>query len=127
MHEPPGVPRVLILEDEAIIAMDVAGLLSDAGFNVMATLATCANAMDWLVANRADVALLDIDLLDGSCEMVAQRLNDLAIPFVVFAGSSRKDETVDSVFLTGGWLEKPSPADRITAAVWQAASPHLSV
>ncbi|KPF65698.1 hypothetical protein IP69_17305 [Bosea sp. AAP35] len=123
MDGPTGGPRVLILEDEAIIAMDVEGILTDAGFDVMATVASCAAAMDWLVADRVDVALLDLDLLDGSSDLVARRLNDLGIPFVVFSGSSQKNETIHPVFLTGGWLEKPSPAERIVAAVRQAVLP----
>ena len=127
MHRPTGGPRVLILEDEAIIAMDVEGILTDAGFDVIASLATCASAMDWLLANRADVALLDIDLLDGSCELVAQRLKDLAIPFVVFSGSSPTEQAIDPVFLTGGWLEKPSPADRVVAVVRQAVFPKADI
>ncbi len=106
-----------------MIAIDVEGILTDAGCDVMATLPTCAGALDWLVANRADVALIDLDLLDGPSDLVARRLNDLGIPFVVFSGSSQKNETIDSVFLTGGWLEKPSPADRIVAAVRQAVLP----
>lgn len=103
--------------------MDIEGILTDAGFNVMAALSTCAAAMDWLLDSRADVAIIDLELLDGSSDWVARRLNDLGIPFVVFSGSSRKIGTIDSVFLTGGWLEKPSPAEMIIAAVRQAVSP----
>lgn len=113
---------MLILEDEAIIAMDVEGILTDAGFDVMAALSTCAAAMNWLLANKADVAIIDLDLLDGSSNRVARRLKELGIPFVVFSGSSQKNETIDSIFLTGGWLEKPSPSDRIIAAVKQAVT-----
>ena len=59
--------RVLVLEDEPIIALDIEGILCDAGLEVAATLSTCAAAMEWLKANTVDVALLDIDLPDGSC------------------------------------------------------------
>ncbi len=72
-----SAPRVLVLEDEAIIALDIEGILTDAGLDVAATLSSCAGAVEWLTANRPDVAILDIDLQDGSCEHVAQRLLDL--------------------------------------------------
>jgi len=117
MNAPATVAEVLILEDEPIIAMDVDGILVDAGFDVAGILSTCATAMEWLKANRADVALIDIDLRDGSCEHVAQRLFDLGIPFVVFSGSQPTEDTIAPVFLKGGWLEKPAPGPRIVDAV----------
>ena len=110
-------PRVLILEDEPIIALDVEGILSDAGFGIAGTLATCTDAMEWLKDNLADAALIDIDLQDGSCELVAQRLLDLGIPFVVFSGSEPAEAMIDPVFLRGGWLEKPASGPRIVTAV----------
>ncbi|AMJ60948.1 response regulator [Bosea sp. PAMC 26642] len=114
--------RVLILEDETIIALDVEGILVDAGFEIVGILSTCASAIEWLQADRPDVALLDIDLHDGSCEHVAQRLYDLGVPFVVFSGSEPTEDTIDPVFLRGGWLEKPAPGQRIVAAVSEALS-----
>jgi len=113
-------PRVLILEDEPIIALDVEAILVDDGFKVAAILSTCAGALDWLKANRADVALIDIDLRDGTCEQVAQCLYDLGIPFVVFSGSEPSEDTTDPVFLKGGWLEKPARGPRIVASLSDA-------
>jgi DNA-binding response OmpR family regulator len=73
--------------------------------------------MRWLEANDADVALLDVHLLDGSCAPVARRLTEKGIPFVVFSGSSPNEEALDPAFAAGAWLEKPASADRIVAAV----------
>ncbi len=120
MNTPPKGTRVLVLEDEAIIAMDVEGTLVDAGMVVAATLARCTDALEWLATNEADIALLDMHLLDGSCEPVARRLAEMAIPFVVFSGGSETDETLDPIFAKGSWVEKPAPADRIIAAVLDA-------
>lgn len=114
--------RVLILEDEPIIALDVEGILTDAGFELAGTLATCASAMEWLKANQGDVALLDVDLQDGSCELVAQRLHDMGIPFVVFSGSEPTESAIDPVFLKGTWLGKPATSVKIVAAVTKALS-----
>jgi DNA-binding response OmpR family regulator len=113
--------RVLILEAQAIVAMDVEGILEDAGLTIAATLATCADALDWLEGNAADVALVDMQLLDGSSECVVRRLSDLGIPFVIFSGAPENDNTRDPVFLTGGWLEKPAQPGRIVAAIEHAA------
>jgi DNA-binding response OmpR family regulator len=117
MEASAAAPMVLVLEDEAIIAIDVENILTDAGMTVAGTLGSCADALVWLEANLADVALLDMHLLDGSCERVARRLVEKGIPFVVFSGDSEADEDLDPIFTAGAWLEKPAPADRIVAAV----------
>lgn len=120
MEAPIKGIRVLVLEDEAIIALDVEGILTDAGFEVSATLATCADALEWLNHDVADVALLDMHLLDGTCEPVARRLADMAIPFIVFSGGSATDETIDPIFAQGHWLEKPAPSNRIVEVILTA-------
>jgi DNA-binding response OmpR family regulator len=84
---------------------------------VAATLGSCADALNWLDTNEAEVARLDMHLLDGSCEPVARRVAEKGIPFVVFSGDSETDETLDPILRTGIWLEKLAPADRIVAAV----------
>lgn len=87
------------------IAIDVENILTDAGLSVAGD-----------DANDAEVALLDIHLLDSSCEPVARRL-EKGIRFVVFSGESKSDESLDPIFRTGMWLVKPAPADRMVAAV----------
>lgn len=113
--------RVLILEAQAIVALDVEGILEDAGLAVAASLATCADALDWLEENSPDVVLVDMHLLDGTCECVVWRLAERGIPFVVFSGGSEYDASRDPVFLTGGWLAKPAHPGMIVAAVQGAA------
>lgn len=120
MNTPATWTRVLVLEDEAIIAMDVEGTLIDAGMIVSATLARCSDALEWLETNQADIALLDMHLLDGSCAPVARRLAEMAIPFVVFSGGAENDENMDPVLSKGSFLAKPSPADRIVTAIVDA-------
>lgn len=121
MDRPSSAPRVLILEDEPIIAIDVENILMDGGMAVAGTLRSCADALIWLESNDADVALMDMHLLDGSCEPVARRLLERGIPFAIFSGGSESDETLDPIFSSGIWLEKPARPDRIMAAVQAAA------
>lgn len=124
MNAPAQATRVLVLEDEAIIAMDVEGTLMDAGMVVAATLARCSDALEWLEDNKADIALLDMHLLDGSCEPVARRLAEIAIPFVVFSGGDENAENIDPAFAHGTFLSKPAPADRIVTAVRDRLQQH---
>lgn len=89
----------------------------------------CAEAMEWLKNNSAAVALLDLHLLDGSCEPVARRLVAKGIPFIVLSGDDERNAALDSIFAAGAWLDKPAPPDRIVTAVRGTLNPlpHASV
>ena len=117
MQAPTPGTRVLVLEDEAIIALDLEGTLLDAGFEIAGNIPTCAAALKWLQAHSADVAILDVNLLDGSCNEVAQCLVAAGIPFLVFSGSVPDSDVLDPALLMGGWLGKPAPSENIVAAV----------
>ncbi|GAU86751.1 response regulator [Bosea sp. BIWAKO-01] len=108
---------VLVLEDEPIVALDIEGILSEAGYDVPATFATNAKAIDWLTTNTPDMVVLDIGLSDGSSVEVAHRLLAGAIPFIVFSGTRASETSVDPVFHAGKWLEKPAPPNRIVEFV----------
>ena len=112
-----AVPSVVILEDEALIALDVEEALRDAGFNVLAVMSSCADALEWLEANSPDVAVLDIDLRDGNCVAIAGILFDRNIPFVVHSGSNSDSGYHDPIFLKGRWVSKPSLYADLTNAV----------
>jgi DNA-binding response OmpR family regulator len=109
--------RVLVLEDEPIVAMDIEATLSDAGFTVPAVIPSVADALKWLDDNAPDVVVLDIHLQDGVCVNVVRRLVEKAVPFVVFTGSNPDQGDVDPVFRAGLWIEKPAPAERIVAVI----------
>jgi DNA-binding response OmpR family regulator len=109
--------RVLILEDEPIVAMDIEETLSDAGFTVPAVIPSVVDALKWLDAHVPDVVVLDIHLQDGACVDVVRRLVEKAVPFVVFTGSKPDEGNVDPLFKAGLWIEKPAPAMHIVAAV----------
>ncbi|WP_352590499.1 response regulator [Mesorhizobium caraganae] len=108
---------VVVLEDEALIALDVEEALHDAGFNVVAVMSSCSDALDWLQANSPDVAVLDIDLRDGDCVAIARLLYDRYIPFVVHSGSRSDSCNHDPIFQKGTWVSKPSLSGELTNAV----------
>jgi DNA-binding NtrC family response regulator len=75
----------LILEDEYLIANDLAGDLKQAGFEVNCAASDTA-AEAWLERNTPSVAILDIKLLDGPEGRAAARLKELGVPFTVHSG-----------------------------------------
>jgi DNA-binding response OmpR family regulator len=115
-----GLPgrSLLILEDEVLIAMDHQFNAERAGFKSVIMLTSCATAHDWLSSNSPSVALLDVQLQDGSCSEVAVLLTARGIPFVVCSGSTRDD--ADPEFRSGIWLPKPCTPEDLLFALTQA-------
>ena len=98
--------RVLVAEDQAIVAMAIQDELTDAGFEVAGPFGTCAAAMDWLHRNSPDYAILDLALQDGPCTDVALELRRRGVGFAVFSGSAQHE--AEPVFAEAPWYEKPS-------------------
>ncbi|MER9493982.1 response regulator [Mesorhizobium sp. M0320] len=112
-----SVLSVVVLEDEPLIALDVEDTLCDAGFNVLAVLPSCSQALEWLQSNSPDVAVLDIELNDGSCEDIARLLYERDIPFVVHSGSVFDPRYYAPIFQKGTWVSKPAADGDVTNAV----------
>ncbi len=79
--------RVLLVEDDPIIALDLEMTLQDCGASVVGPYATLTAAMPDLDP-LPDVALLDVTLRDGTTEELARHLNELGVPFVVLSGAA---------------------------------------
>ena len=101
-------PVVLILEDEAIIALNLQDELQDAGFRIGGPFTACADALGWLDGNTPDVAVLDTMLKDGPCRTVAVELARRTVPFMIYSGH-REDRELLVDFHHVTWLEKPVP------------------
>ena len=65
--------KVLIVEDEALVAMDLATLVAELGHEVCATAASAAGAIAEAAAHEPDVVLMDIRLAQGSSGIDAAR------------------------------------------------------
>ena len=65
--------RVLIVEDEALIAMHLHMLVTELGYEVCASAASADAAIAQAAAHRPDVVLMDIQLANGSSGIEAAR------------------------------------------------------
>ena len=81
--------KVLLVEDEPLIAMSVADQLRGAGAIVLGPCATTQQAIDVLQANNVDVAVIDFVLADQNSEGLQTALENKGIPFVVLTGYPR--------------------------------------
>ncbi|MBQ0819349.1 histidine kinase [Microvirga sp. HBU67558] len=117
-------PLVLILEDEALIALDLQDELQDAGCAVAGPLTSCSAALEWLGTATPTMAILDTALNDGPCSNVAAELSRREVPFLIYSGHQEKHHVLaDLPHLA--WIEKPAPPAVVVRACQQSlvASP----
>ncbi|MGM4918845.1 HWE histidine kinase domain-containing protein [Tardiphaga sp. 813_E8_N1_3] len=78
--------KVLMVEDQLLIAMDVETMLTQEGAASVETASSVKEALIALTMMRPDVAILDVNLGNGSSVPVAQALRERGIPFVFATG-----------------------------------------
>ena len=85
----PGECRVLILEDEILIALDLEQKLRDAGYRHITNVATIADAMECIGTWQPDLAVVDLNVNGQKSFPVADALDTAGVPFVVVSGHNR--------------------------------------
>jgi DNA-binding response OmpR family regulator len=80
--------RVLVVEDDALLGLDIAAQLADAGFDVVGPAVSVASAFRLMDETCCDVAVLDVNLGSETSEPVAIELRTRATPFIVLSGYS---------------------------------------
>ena len=78
--------RVLIVEDEMLIAMEVEDLLADQGCEVLPTAPTVEYALQHIDRDRPELVVLDRNLDGVGTTPVAEKLNSSGIPFLILTG-----------------------------------------
>jgi DNA-binding NtrC family response regulator len=112
--------RILIVEDEWLIARDHVSILTAAGHIVVGPAATVAKAMALLNAEQVDIGLLDFQLGTETSALIAQRLVQNDIPFIVVTGHAGSDFSPE--FATGLIVAKPATPNQLLSAVEQATT-----
>ncbi len=84
----PAMPlRLLVVEDEALVAMLIEDQLLELGFEVVGPAATVGQALTLCKKEQIDGALLDVNLGgDERSYPVADELDALGIPYVFVTG-----------------------------------------
>ncbi len=98
-------PRVLLVEDEALVAMMIQDTLTEFGFQVIGPVGTASEALSAARDSQFDAAVLDINLGDGMVYSVAEILSKRGVPFVFVTGYDA--DSVDSRFAGVPILQKP--------------------
>jgi len=118
LSQPPHGTRVLIVEDDSIIAMTAEDMLEEVGCRTVAVAATLAEALDRASDTEFDVALLDLNLKDEVSLPVAQALRDKGTPFVFATGYD--GVPADSGFSDVPCISKPYRMEQLAAVIARA-------
>lgn len=78
--------RVLLVEDEALVAMMIEDVLSELGHEVVAVVGRLTAAIEQANTLNVDIAVLDLNLNGERTDPVAAALRSRGIPFVFATG-----------------------------------------
>lgn len=82
--------NILICEDDAIIAMDLAWTLEELGHRVLGTVASSVQCLQRCSSCRPDLVTVDLTLTDGRTGLgLVASLADLGIPSIIVSGEAR--------------------------------------
>jgi PAS domain S-box-containing protein len=101
----PGKPRILIVEDEPLVAMMLTGFLDQLDCTALGPCATPFEALSFLKDNAIDAALLDVNLGGETVYPVADALHSIRVPFAFLTGYG--GESIEPRFAETARLEKP--------------------
>ena len=107
------IRNILIVEDEPLVAFDNELHLAEAGYHVVATVDTAAEALDWMAREPVQLVLADVNLRIGSGVDVAKAARARGIAVLFAAGSC----PVEAQSLAIGCLAKPYSARELVRAV----------
>lgn len=115
--------KILIVEDERIVAEDIRDTLANSGFDVIGSVASGEEAIGLVKKNKPDLVLMDISIegdLDGT--QLAKVLHDqFGIP-VIYLTAFADDDTINKAKYTVpmGFIVKPFNESELRASVEMA-------
>jgi DNA-binding response OmpR family regulator len=116
----PKRPRVLVVEDETIVALEIASMLVKAGFEAVGPARSVNQALRLINERGCDAAVLDINLGHGTSEPVAVELTARGTSFVTVSGYSWEQQP--SIFKSAAKLVKPLNPEALIAELRKCAA-----
>jgi two-component system, response regulator PdtaR len=112
--------KILIVEDNALVALDLEQQITDAGHTVVGVAGTASKAIDLAVKHDADLALMDVSLADGSCGIDAALVlkERFGIPSIFVTATLPNRPEVRWAGI--GHLCKPYSEEEVVAAIHTA-------
>jgi CheY-like chemotaxis protein len=113
----PTELRLLVVEDETLIALELEDLLAELGHRVVEVCGTVPRALALVDrhADELDAAILDANLGGTSAAAIARLLEERQVPFVFASGYTADD--LRSLGLDGPRIGKPYRKQEIASAL----------
>jgi CheY-like chemotaxis protein len=108
--------QILVVEDEYLLAQDIAAALRRRGAAVLGPVATIQAAADLIARQRIDAAVLDVNLQGDLVYPVADALTERNVPYVFATGYDRA--ALPSRYSHIPLLQKPIEATRIASLLF---------
>jgi PAS domain S-box-containing protein len=109
--------RILVVDDEPLIAMDIATSLDDDGCVVVGPASTIEKALTLIETTDIDAALLDANLAGDPVDVLAAALTRRKIPFAFVTGYGR--EGLPKAFQKAALIKKPFQRSHLVEIVQQ--------
>ncbi len=116
-------PRVLVAEDEFIVAIDLCDTVKEAGFDVEGPHPDVSSAMLSVQKHKPDLAILDVELDDGDSFQLAERLMEDNVPVIFHSGRFSRSE-MEARYPNAISCAKPCPPNEILDKVQTALAAH---
>ena len=126
-EQKPMPPRILIVEDELIVAADLEGTLQDLGYEVVAVADTARSAMREVKKHRPDLVLMDIQLKEKTDGVTTadEIAKGWQIPVVFLTANTNEDVFARARSASPfGYLIKPFRAKELNATLLVALQQH---
>jgi len=124
-EEQDAVPRILVVEDDYVVALELENALSEAGFAVVGTASSAAEAVRQAMSKRPMLAVMDIRLAGKSdgVEAAIEMLHTCGVR-CLFATAHHDAETQARAAKAAplGWLPKPYQLDTLISMINAAVS-----
>jgi CheY-like chemotaxis protein len=111
----PRRHRILIVEDESLIAVALESMLSEIGYDVVGTVAQVSPALEVIGREQIDGAILDVNLGSQRVDAIADVLAARACPFVFMTGCDVSE--VPARHAGHAVLQKPFRLEKLLSAL----------
>lgn len=113
--------RVLVVEDDVLLAMDLRETLADAGAIVVDVCQTLNEGMARANVEDFAIAVLDFSLGSETVSPLARRLVRRGLPFILYTGKSRSEPSL-AEWSDQQIVKKPAPIPVLLSALRDALS-----
>src|SRR5437773_1561254 len=118
--------RVLVVEDQALVALDIEALLTDEGAEVIGPATNMADALRLIGLNDVDAATVDFVLRDGRAYPLVDKLMAIKVPlvFVTACGADELPPRYGSIPRIDKPFMSKNLVDQLATLARQRPQPH---